>query len=153
VSIYKSLVRLKLLASEGESSTMAAKTTNNIDSFSTDCQNNVLMMELTSKENDVGKSQEDENLCPLFMEGLPSDFSSNPSLAAIASLLGEEDDATSKNKEYEAPSIKVGGGKVRRMPARARRKKGRPYSDKKRKDDNEAVSVGEANLFLKMWKL
>jgi len=153
VSIYKSLVRLKLLASEGESSTMAAKTRDNTDSCSTDCQNNVLMMELPSKENDVGKSQEDENLCPLFMEGLPSDFSSNPSLAAIASLLEEEDDAIPKKKDYEAPSTIVGGGKVRRMPSRARRKEGRPYSDKTRNDDNETVSVGEANLFLKMWKL
>ena len=113
-------------------------------------------MESPSKKDDAGKSQENEQLCPLFMEGLPSDFSSNHSLAAIASLLEEEDDdedATPKKKEYEAPSTRVGGGKVRRTPARARRKEGRPYSEKKRKDDNKAVSVGEANLFLKMWKL
>lgn len=134
----------------------AAKVTmKNTDSCSTDCQKDVTMMEIPSKEDDAGKSQENEKLCPLFMEGLPSDFTSNPALAAIASLLEEDDDdATPKKKEYETPSTRVGGGKIRRTPARARRKEGRPYNNKKQKDDKKAdVSVGEANLFLKMWKL
>jgi hypothetical protein len=33
-------------------------------------------------------------LHPLFMDGLPSDFSSNPALAALASLLEEDDTAS-----------------------------------------------------------
>jgi hypothetical protein len=43
---------------------------------------------------DAKKTEEEEETswCPLFMEGLPTDFASNPQLADIASLL-EDDDA------------------------------------------------------------
>jgi hypothetical protein len=113
------------------------------------CDNDVTML-----ENQATKSKKNNKLCPLFMEGLPSDFSTNPALAAIASLLdeGECNDVALKEKEYKVPSARAGGGKVRRSPARSRRKEGRPYGDTKHKDD-KPVSVGEANLFLKMWKL
>lgn len=131
------------------------------DSLSTDCENDVAMKDTaTSKsEDDIKKNNADDKLCPLFMDGLPTDFSSNPSLAAIASLLEDEDsdDVTPKTKEYKALPTREGGGKVRQTPVRSkRRNEGRPYSSsehrKRRANDNKAT-VGEANLFLKMWKL
>ncbi len=42
--------------------------------------------------------------CPLFMEGLPRDFATNPQLAAIASLLDDdvrEETASAKEEEEE----------------------------------------------------
>lgn len=94
---------------------------------------------------------------PLFMEGLPSDFSKNPQLAALASLLEEDDkdddeearDVTSK-KESAAPQ--AGGGKVRSVKTRQRRKTV-PYPQNDRKPSKKEASVSEAHLFLKMWKL
>jgi len=63
-----------------------------------------------SKEcaNDAGEASSSPT-CPLFMSGLPSDFASNPSLAAIASLLGDE--------EYDSD---VDIRKVRRKGLRAK---------------------------------
>ena len=105
---------------------------------------------------------DDDITCPLFMEGLPSDFSKNPHLAALASLLGEEDDkeqeddddeeardVTSK-KESAAPQ--AGGGKVRSVKTRQRRK-AVPYLQNDKKPSKKEASVSEAHLFLKMWKL
>jgi len=42
-------------------------------------------------END-DNSDSDTITCPLFMDGLPKNFSTNPQLAAIASLLNDDDD-------------------------------------------------------------
>jgi hypothetical protein len=49
------------------------------------------------QNDDDGDSDSDSGpiTCPLFMEGLPIDFSTNPQLAAIASLL--EDDVREEN--------------------------------------------------------
>jgi hypothetical protein len=88
------------------------------------------------------------------MDGLPRDFSTNPSLAAIASLLDEEDEKLDvEGNECKALPANRGGGKVRRIPMRSKRKQGRPYESRERKDDSKKPSVGEAHLFLKMWKL
>lgn len=124
------------------------------DSGSADGENDAAMAE-SSKQAPTEKRDDDEKLCPLFMDGLPNDFSTNPGLAAIATLLVEEsDESVPKKKEYEAPPTRAGGGKVRRTPARSRRKDGRPYDSRERQgSDTKAVSVGEAHLFLKMWKL
>ena len=75
-----------------------------------------------SKEcaNDAGEASS-TSTCPLFMSGLPSDFASNPSLAAIASLLGDE--------EYDSD---VDIRKVRRKGFRAE------------DDDSKTVSGGGA---------
>ena len=138
--------------------------------------------------------------CPLFMSGLPSDFASNPSLAAIASLLGDEeydsdvdirkvrrkglraDDGGSKTVSGGGAAAaaaaaagkvaaatarpRVGGGKVGGAGAARRnnnksgsRKSGahhRPYpttEGKKEGEGKQKASVGEAQLFLNMWKL
>jgi hypothetical protein len=103
------------------------------------------------------EDDDDDITCPLFMEGLPSDFSKNPDLAALASLLEEDDkdddeearDVTSK-KESATPQ--AGGGKVRSVKTRQRRK-GAPYPQKDMKPSKKEASVSEAHLFLKMWKL
>lgn len=126
---------------------------------STDGKNDVAMKESLEENHSENKdkkgSEDNEKLCPLFMDGLPSDFSTNPGLAAIASLFDEEsDDTAPKKKEYEAPSTTVGGGKLRRTPARSeRRNDGRPYQNRQRESETKAASVGETHLFLKMWKL
>lgn len=109
----------------------------------------------TESQND---SKHEEKLCPLFMDGLPSDFSTNPGLAAIASLLEEDesnDNAVHTKKEYEEPPTRSGGGKIRRTPARSNRKDGRPYNTRAHGegDTPKETSVGETHLFLKMWKL
>lgn len=91
--------------------------------------------------------------CPLFMDGLPSDFSTNPSLAALASLLDEEGseckskpNEKSEENSYEDDVGQLGGGKVARRKTASIRS--RPYPKNKKK-----TSMGEAQLFMKMWKL
>ena len=129
--------------------------------------------------------------CPLFMSGLPSDFASNPSLAAIASLLGDEEydsdvDVSKVRKGLRqggqdnntasvggkavaaaaaAAKPRAGGGKVGGAGAARRHNKSvskkktsshhRPYptSDKKKGETKQKATVGEAQLFLNMWKL
>ena len=141
-----------------------------------------------SKEcaNDAGEASS-TSTCPLFMSGLPSDFASNPSLAAIASLLGDEEydsdvdirkvrrkglrakdgdsktvsgDGTAAGKVAAVAAAtakpRVGGGKVK---SGSRKKSGahhRPYptiEGKKEGEGKPKASVGEAQLFLNMWKL
>jgi len=106
------------------------------------------------------EEEEAEATCPLFMDGLPSNFADNKSLAAIASLLNDDEEDfsnTNKQKEDKEDSImskvelKSGGGKVQR---KTRRKGSSPYNkDKKKKQDKKAASVGEAQLFLNLWKI
>ena len=115
--------------------------------------------------------------CPLFMSGLPSDFASNPSLAAIASLLGDEEyDSDVDIRKVRRKGLRakdgdakprVGGGKVGGAGAArrnnnksgSRKKSGahhRPYprtEGKKEGGGKQKASVGEAQLFLNMWKL
>lgn len=100
----------------------------------------------------------EEPFCPLFMEGLPSDFSSNPTLLAIASLLEEDGDDDKKKKESSTPARPVaapkpGGGKLRSIQNnRTRRAAASPYP-KQNKPPKKEASMGEAQLFLKLWKL
>lgn len=108
-------------------------------------------MTLTSVEATKPAESDDVEDCPLFMDGLPADFSTNPSLAALASLLDDDSDETSpKSKEHETPVPRAGGGKMRRRPNRSKRKDC-PY--KRERSAKDGATVGEANLFLKMWKL
>ena len=44
------------------------------------------------KDTDDNDASEEEITCPLFMTGLPKDFTSNPGLSAIASLLEEDEE-------------------------------------------------------------
>ena len=147
--------------------------------------------------NDADEAFSSSSTCPLFMSGLPSDFASNPSLAAIASLLGDEeydsdvdirkvrkrslraDDGGSKTFSGGGAAAaagkvaaatarpRVGGGKVGGAGAArrnnnksgSRKKSGahhRPYptaEGQKEGEGKQKASVGEAQLFLNMWKL
>mmetsp|Transcript_20989 Transcript_20989/g.29630 ORF Transcript_20989/g.29630 Transcript_20989/m.29630 type:complete len:144 (-) Transcript_20989:261-692(-) len=111
-------------------------------------------------DNEIKQQEEEE--CPLFMEGLPTDFSTNGQLAAIASLLQEEDDDSTKNPSRLRQELEEdhnwkqcydtgSSSKLRNERRRSRRENPyqRPNPPKKKRE----ATVGEANLFLKMWKL
>jgi hypothetical protein len=99
------------------------------------------------KPNTNSSDSEEEINCPLFMTGLPKDFSTNPGLAAIASLLEDDEERVEIKEKRRNLELKpsVGGGKVKRN--KKSRATNSPYPDKKK------ASLGEAELFLKMWKL
>lgn len=114
--------------------------------------------ELHNACNDDGSDE--EQLCPLFMEGLPKDFADNPRLAAIASLLEEdnkEEGARSKTDLSSlgtSPAPRAGGGKLSGTSwhCQSRMEHGhRPYQ--KRKPDRQKATLGEAQLFFNMWKI
>jgi len=107
---------------------------------------------------------------PIFMDGLPSDFSENPALAALASLLEKDDDEEpdhGRGKKQELAqdvcSTATGGGKTRRVKSRnAARQAAAPYPSRGpprgggragKDGGKKAATVAEASLFLKMWKL
>ena len=119
--------------------------------------------------------------CPLFMDGLPSDFSTNPALAAIASLMNDDNPPAITNDDTTKKSLTKKG-----ITKRNERTKYKPYgrsnrqtittsdecvhetisdapqhdrrtsSSSKSNISNKAgttTTIGEASLFLKMWKL
>ncbi len=125
----------------------------------------------------------DDNDCPLFMDGLQSNFAQNTALAALASLLDEEDDENNndddadistdadlkKSLEQSSTSLsspartthvnKSGGGKASKVTPRrnnynpyskGNKEKGRNENEEKKK---KGATLGEAQLFLNMWKL
>ena len=113
--------------------------------------------EPTSNSRDDKKDPKDEKeFCPLFMEGLPADFETNPALAALASLLDSDSDNEEDKKRADAEKAKAlpkpGGGKVRRSRSNHYRSNRNPYNIPEEKKKKKA-SVGEAQLFLNMWKL
>eukprot|EP00565_Helicotheca_tamesis_P003459 CAMPEP_0185732238 /NCGR_PEP_ID=MMETSP1171-20130828/15484_1 /TAXON_ID=374046 /ORGANISM="Helicotheca tamensis, Strain CCMP826" /LENGTH=124 /DNA_ID=CAMNT_0028401681 /DNA_START=153 /DNA_END=527 /DNA_ORIENTATION=+ len=102
------------------------------------------------RSEDVGGG---DTWCPLFMEGLPKDFTKNTGLAALASLL-EEDDSSKDNSKSDRspPQPSVGGGKLRKGSRNRSTSRHQPYRKKSSKE-NRASSMGEAQLFLSMWKI
>jgi len=122
---------------------------------------------MEAMDSDIDRN-DDPPQCPLFMgtDGLPSNFASNNALAAIASLLNDDDDGdastcsageiSSKAKTKSLTSKvtpKQGGGKVSRRIANRNRamEKRNPYN--KPVNDKPKATMGEAQLFLKMWKI
>ena len=107
----------------------------------------------TKDEGGKIRKEGDDSVHPLFMESLPADFATNPSLAALASLIDDESD---DKTEVKVPAIpKVGGGKVRHEKGRTKRRVD-PYNGGQRsatKQQESKASVREAQLFLRMWKL
>mmetsp|Transcript_2638 Transcript_2638/g.5675 ORF Transcript_2638/g.5675 Transcript_2638/m.5675 type:complete len:199 (-) Transcript_2638:442-1038(-) len=105
--------------------------------------------------------------CPLFMTSLPSDFAQNPGLAAIAALIeeGEEDKKSVATEGGILPTARIpkaGGGKC--ATAGGRRRKSSPYhrssspakgvrSGHANRAGHGGATMGEAQLFLKMWKI
>ena len=117
-------------------------------------------MEVEEKVDD-GHDDEAEELCPLFMDGLPKDFSTNVHLAALASLMNDavdEDEPKQKPKSVASNdathtiTTKKGGGKVDRRSQVRSKRQGDPYS-KPAATKTQTASLGEAQLFLKMWSL
>ena len=116
-------------------------------------------MTIESKESGqsaVNEEEDTNNLtitCPLFMDSLPTNFTSNSGLAAIASLLN--DDSENVENDEAKPirtsemQLKSGGGKASKRRTCASRYS--PY--KREKNIKEETSVGEAQLFLSMWKM
>lgn len=126
------------------------------DGAKAQCQSDVTA---DQKEDATSSSSE---FCPLFMDGLPSDFAANPGLAAIASLLEEDggDDKGTECKKKDPITLqsarpKSGGGKAKKTSSK-RSGQSSPYSKEKNSDDwngKKKASLGEAQLFLNMWKL
>ena len=115
-----------------------------------------------SSTNDDG-DEETKITCPLFMDGLPSDFQNNSALAAIASLMNDDDDdddddrlkSRKESMEEEEDSKRIektraGGGKLSRNREK-NSKRSQPYTlpGKKKKSS----SMGEATVFMKLWKI
>eukprot|EP00569_Conticribra_weissflogii_P010540 CAMPEP_0171378810 /NCGR_PEP_ID=MMETSP0879-20121228/24942_1 /TAXON_ID=67004 /ORGANISM="Thalassiosira weissflogii, Strain CCMP1336" /LENGTH=107 /DNA_ID=CAMNT_0011889367 /DNA_START=200 /DNA_END=520 /DNA_ORIENTATION=- len=96
--------------------------------------------------------------CPLFMDGLPSDFASNSGLAAIAALLDEESEdygndigEDSESSPKQNVSFKSGGGKIK-SKGKATQCRRSPYAKKNEgKTSEKKSSMGEAQIFLQMW--
>ena len=121
----------------------------------------------SSPKKDDSSSGSTTSDCPLFMDGLPSNFAQNSSLAAIASLLNvddeeeEEEEGKECNKKTVPQSntiqLQSGGGKVKKTTGNKRHNHN-PYSKDKNSTDNggkdkRKASLGEAQLFMNMWKL
>eukprot|EP00546_Thalassionema_frauenfeldii_P006027 CAMPEP_0178916400 /NCGR_PEP_ID=MMETSP0786-20121207/12615_1 /TAXON_ID=186022 /ORGANISM="Thalassionema frauenfeldii, Strain CCMP 1798" /LENGTH=133 /DNA_ID=CAMNT_0020589725 /DNA_START=274 /DNA_END=672 /DNA_ORIENTATION=- len=99
-----------------------------------------------SDEKEIGL----EPICPLFMEGLPQNFQTNPQLAALASLFDDGENDNSKG----SPLKKVKGGKTRRNSQYQRkRRQDNPYArpSKDRNAQRSSPTISEAQLFLTMW--
>lgn len=107
------------------------------------------LSESSMKDSD---EKEIEPICPLFMEGLPQNFQTNPQLAALASLFDDGENNNSKG----SPLKKVKGGKTRRnLQCQRKRRQDNPYA-RPSKDLNaqrSSPTISEAQLFLTMWKL
>ena len=120
-------------------------------------------------ENDALSTNGNSEGCPLFMEGLPRDFSTNPTLAALASLLDEE---SAQMHVSNKTNIRSSGKqkKEEKVVTKRRRDYKKLKATSKCNDSQEAsnvtdsirsdnpslgsnASVGEASLFIKMWKL
>jgi hypothetical protein len=130
-------------------------------------KNQQITMEVEDKVDET-QDEEEEELCPLFMHGLPKDFSTNVHLAALASLMNgavdedENDDIVDNGKRkpisgasndtIQSIMTKKGGGKVdRKFQVRSKRQ-GVPYS-KPATRKIPTASLGEAQLFFNMWSL
>ena len=109
------------------------------------------------QDGDETDENNNDTFCPLFMDGLPQNFADNPQLAAIASLLEESDDDENIRKpsaiQRGVPVPNAGGGKARSRTSRSSRSH-KPYSvPKKKEKTKQQASLGEAQLFLNMWKI
>ncbi len=104
---------------------------------------------ITNKE---GKNDDGVDFCPLFMDGLPSNFADNAALSAIASLLEDDESQTkekiSKKKDYIQPIC--GGGKMCRRKNKKNSTQSKPYE---KPSKTKTTSIAEAQLYLNIWKI
>uniref|UniRef100_A0A7S4ALU3 Uncharacterized protein n=1 Tax=Pseudo-nitzschia australis TaxID=44445 RepID=A0A7S4ALU3_9STRA len=122
-------------------------------------------------KNDNNSDSDDSTTCPLFMDGLPKKFATNPQLAAIASLLNDEDDyVVNDNANVDATkscekrpdhqhgiTARARDGishcRSTRIQNRRRQQRATPYPRQKNQTNKEKnASVGEITLFMNMWK-
>jgi hypothetical protein len=112
-------------------------------------------MVIEDKKDETKDESSDEETCLLFMDGLPKDFSTNPQLAALASLMNgddhEDDDKPAVRKEAPSAITKSGGGKLDRKSQQRGKRQDAPYTKPTKK--KAPSSLGEAQLFLQMWSL
>lgn len=109
--------------------------------------------EFTPDDSDLcdQESPDDDQVddCPLFATGLPSNFSSNATLAAIASLLEDDNEKVDNNTKRVSQTVpNAGGGKATRI--KARNHQNNPYIKPEKKKSSNTVK--EIELFMKMWK-
>jgi len=104
--------------------------------------------------NFEGGSEDEEH--PLFMLGLPSNFASNKGLAAIASLIGEENEIKEECLISQKHSTgRLGRGKIQIKASRdARKEVSNPYGSKNNTLKSEKrATISETQLFLKLWTI
>lgn len=134
----------------------------------------------TLRRDETTTDDESFTACPLFMVSLPSDFDINPALAALASLLENDTDEPPPSYHHRGrweedlvvssvndPSrhlmtLPTGGGRVPRTKSRRKlRSWGHPYrkpaslssQEKATTTATKSTTVGEMQLFMKLWKL
>eukprot|EP00970_Alexandrium_tamarense_P007714 scaffold1477_cov188-Alexandrium_tamarense.AAC.5 len=142
---------------------MMSVSTSTPDVCSTSTEDKAMTVESSAQQSTseavAGKSSSStsdddaQSSCPLFMDALPSNFTSNPGLSAIASLLDEGEDNEDEGKSKESTRTNVvesGGGKTMRSSQRHRHS---PYGISKKEKDKKKSTLGEAQLFLSMWKI
>lgn len=133
-------------------------------------------MEIASDDdNDALSVHSSSAVCPLFMEGLPRDFSTNPALAALASLLDDGNTCADNNTDTATKSSSRRQKKEEKI-AMKRHHQSRKFRSKSKiknmkhastsesmgqdnrsngnsSSNSSSASIGEASLFLQMWKL
>ena len=166
----------------GESSSTSASPNNknNTSSMQTEEEDETMTSPTTRTNQQVEISESDGSssggdFCPLFMDGLPSDFSSNSQLAAIASFLVDDDQNDERQQEEEeekddddsdatpiqcnraSKPVVSRGGKMRNHKRNRAARRDSPYTTPSKKQNQSKSKhndgMGEAQLFLKMWKL
>ena len=151
-----------------------------IEHNGSDCKNDDNGESMTTSDDNEAIS------CPLFMDGLPSDFSTNPALAAIASLMNDDATTTADDDENDTKLTTAKKPSMEKIVFKRNEKtKYKPYMKSNRttktlaeedvhetninpqqidqtsgmsdcidiKKTSTNTTIGEASLFLKMWKL
>lgn len=129
------------------------------------------LSEPQDQDENSRRKLEDEEEHPLFMIGLPSSFSTNRGLAAIASLIEEEGSKSKNGTEttmgnhyndekrlglsMEDGTLGVaGGGKLPRTSKSCTKVITCPYSIPKRLTKAEhKTTISEAQVYLNLWKI
>lgn len=130
---------------------MSSVTDNDLDmkprALNADKEYSAIKDDAVDKIMPINDLEDDVSSFPLFSLGLPSDFASNKTLSAIASLM-EDNEPTKVDDSMYPSQPKAGGGKA--FKTRKSSHKQCPYS--KRETLKPKTTVKEIELFMKMWK-
>mmetsp|Transcript_13431 Transcript_13431/g.29242 ORF Transcript_13431/g.29242 Transcript_13431/m.29242 type:complete len:169 (-) Transcript_13431:195-701(-) len=102
--------------------------------------------------------------CPLFSDGLPANFQAQPALLALASLAeGNDEDADAhlkrNNGRRKIAKASAGGRQGKKMsPYRSyqagqMRRQAKEQRHQKMKAAETSATLGEAQMFLSMWRI